>query len=184
MHIKMMCNITTFKNVFQHTKAKFNNAKPQLFLHQTNRIYLFVEAQIFRETVCSLYRAAAQVDFLIQFSSITHVWLFATPWTAACQASLSITNSWSLLKFMSIKLMMSYNRLILCHSLLLLLQSFPASGSFPTSQFFVSDGQSIGVSASVSVLPMTIQDWFLLGLTNFISLQSKGLSRVFSNATF
>ena len=73
MHIKMMCNITTFKNVFQHTKAKFNNAKPQLFLHQTNRIYLFVEAQIFRETVCSLYRAAAQVDFLIQFSSITHV---------------------------------------------------------------------------------------------------------------
>ena len=59
------------------------------------------------------------------------------------------------------------------------LQSFPASGSFPMSQFFVSGGQSIGVSASASVLPMNIQDWFTLGLTGWISLQSKGLSRVF-----
>ena len=63
------------------------------------------------------------------------------------------------------------------------LQSFPASGSFPMSQFFASDGQSIGVSASASVLPMYIQDWFPLGLTGLISLQSKGLSRVFSNTT-
>ena len=62
-----------------------------------------------------------------------------------------------------------------------LLQSFPASGSFPASQFFASGGQSIGVSASTSVLPMNIQDWFPLGLTGWISLQSKGLSRVFSN---
>ena len=63
------------------------------------------------------------------------------------------------------------------------LQSFPASGSFPVSQFFASGGQSIGVSASASVLPMNIQDWFPLGLTGLISLQSKGLSRVFSNTT-
>ena len=63
------------------------------------------------------------------------------------------------------------------------LQSFPASGSFPMSQFFASGGQSIGVSASVSVLPMHIQDWFPLGRTGWISLQSKGLSRVFSNTT-
>ena len=63
------------------------------------------------------------------------------------------------------------------------LQSFPASGSFPMSQFFTSDGESIGVSASASVLPMNIQDWFPLGLTGLISLQSKGLSRVFSNTT-
>ena len=63
------------------------------------------------------------------------------------------------------------------------LQSFPASGSFPTSQFFASGGQSIGASASASVLPMNIQDWFSLGLTGWISLQSKGLSRVFSNTT-
>ena len=63
-----------------------------------------------------------------------------------------------------------------------LLQSFPASGSFPMSQFFASGGQSFGVSVSASVLPMNIQDWFPLGLTGLI-LQSKGLSRVFSNTT-
>ena len=63
------------------------------------------------------------------------------------------------------------------------LWSFPASGSFPKSQFFTSGGHSIGVSASASVLPMNIQDWFPLGLSSLISLQSKGLSRVFSNTT-
>ena len=63
------------------------------------------------------------------------------------------------------------------------LQSFPASGSFQMSRFFTTGGQSIGVSASASVLPMNIQDWSLLGLTGCISLQSKGLSRVFSNTT-
>ena len=62
-------------------------------------------------------------------------------------------------------------------------QSFPASGSFPMSQLFVSGGQSIGVSASASLLPMNIQDWFPSGWTGWISLQSKGLSRVFSNTT-
>ena len=63
------------------------------------------------------------------------------------------------------------------------LQSFPASRSFLVSQFFTSGDQSIGVSASASVLPMNIQDWFPLGWIGWISLQSKGLSRVFSNAT-
>ena len=63
------------------------------------------------------------------------------------------------------------------------LQSFPASGFFQMSQLFTSDGQSIGVSASASFLPMNIQDWIPLGWTGWISLQSKGLSRVFSNAT-
>ena len=63
------------------------------------------------------------------------------------------------------------------------LQSFPASGSFPISQFFTSGGKTIGSSASSSVLPMNIQDWFPLGLTDLISLLSKGLSRVFSNTT-
>ena len=63
------------------------------------------------------------------------------------------------------------------------LQSFPASGSFQISQFFPSGGQSIGVSASASVLPMNSQDWFPLGWTSWISLQSKGLPRVFSNTT-
>ena len=63
------------------------------------------------------------------------------------------------------------------------LQSCPASGSFPMNQFFPSGGQSIGASASAAVLPMNIQDWFHLGLTGLISLQPKGLSRVFSNTT-
>ena len=63
------------------------------------------------------------------------------------------------------------------------LQSFPESGSFPVNQFFTSGGQSIGISASASILAMNIQDWFSLGLTGLISLQSKGLSRVFSNTT-
>ena len=64
------------------------------------------------------------------------------------------------------------------------LQSFPASGSFPVSQFFASGGQSTGASASTSVLPMNIQDWFPLGFTGLISLQSKRLSRIFSNTQF
>ena len=82
-----------------------------------------------------------------------------TSWTAASHTSLSITNSQNLLKLMSIESVILFNHLILCHPLLLLcLQSFPASGSFPVSQFFASDGQTIGPSASASVLPMNIQD--------------------------
>ena len=75
------------------------------------------------------------------------------------------------------------NHLILCHPYFSHLQSFPASGSFQRSQFFAAGGQSTGVSASASVLPMSIQNWFPLGWTGWISLQSKGLSRVFSNTT-
>ena len=89
---------------------------------------------------------------------LSHVQLFATPWTAAQQTSLSFTISWSLLKLMPIESVMPSNRLILCRLLLLLLSTFPALGSFLVSQFFPSGGQSIGVSASASVLPMNIQD--------------------------
>ena len=89
----------------------------------------------------------------VQFS-LSHVQLFATPWTTAHQASLSITNSWSRPKPMSIESVMPSNHLLLCHPLLLCPQSFPASGSFQMSQLFASGGQSIGVSASASVLPM------------------------------
>ena len=101
-----------------------------------------------------------------------------TPWITARQASLS---SQSLLKLMSIRSVMPSSHLILCHPLLLLPQSLPASGSFPMSQLFTWGGQSIGVSASV--LPINTQDWSPLGWTGWISLQSKGLSRVFSNTT-
>ena len=115
--------------------------------------------------------------------SLSRVQLFATPWTEARQASLSIINSQSLLKLMSIESVMPSNHLILCRPLLLLLSIFPSIRVFPMSQPFTWSGQSTGVSASASVLPMNIQDWFLLGLTGWISLQSKGLSRVFSSAT-
>ena len=81
-----------------------------------------------------------------------------TPWITACQASLSITNSQSLLKLMSIESMMPSNHLILCCPLLLLPSIFPSIRAFPMSQFFTSGGQRIGASASASVLPMNIQD--------------------------
>ena len=113
--------------------------------------------------------------------SLSCVWLFATPWTAACQPpcpspsprACSYPFSWgwhptilsSVVPFSS------------C------LQPFSASGSFPMSQLFTSGGQSIGTSALTPVLPMNIQSWFSLGLTDLISLQFKGLSRVFSNST-
>ena len=113
-------------------------------------------------------------------SSVAHDRFFTTPWTAAHQASLSITNSWSLIKLMSIESVMPSHHLILCLPFSCL-QSFAASGSFLRSQFFTSGGQSIGVSASASVLPMNIQDWFPLGWTGWMSLLSKGLSRVFSD---
>ena len=93
-----------------------------------------------------------------------------------CQASLSFTISQSLLKLRSIVSVMPSNHLIFCHPLLLLPQSFPASRSFQMSQFFTSGTQSIGASASASVLPVTIQSWYPLGLTALISLLSKGLS--------
>ena len=110
------------------------------------------------------------------------VWLFATPWTAAHQASLSITNSQSLPKLMSIESEEPSNNLILSHPISHL-QYFPASGSFQMSQLFTSGGQILGVSDSTSLLPINIQGCFPLGWTGWISLQSKGLSRVFSNTT-
>ena len=91
------------------------------------------------------------------------IWLFVTPWTATHQASLSITNSQSLLKLMSIVLLMPFSHLILCRPFILLPSIFPSIRVFPMSRFFTSGGQSIGASASASVLPVNIQDWFPLG---------------------
>ena len=108
--------------------------------------------------------------------------LFETPWTAAHQASLSPTpetysNS-------SIELVMPSNHLILCHPLLLPPSIFPSIRVFSSeSAVHITDGQSIGASASKSVLPLNTQDWSPLGWTGWISLQSEGLSRVFSNTT-
>ena len=121
-----------------------------------------------------------------QFSSVqslSRVRLFAIPWTAAHQAFLSITNSrvhpnpFPSSQWCHPTISFSVVPFYSCP------QSFPASGSFPMRQLFASSGQSIGVSASTSVLPKNIQDWFPSELTGWISLQSKALSRIFSNTT-
>ena len=114
---------------------------------------------------------------------LSRVWLFATPWTAARQASLSslspevCSHSCPLSRWCHPTISSSVTPFSSC------LQSFPASGSFPVSQFFASGSQSFGASASASVLPMNIQGWFPLGLTSLISLLSKGLWRVFFSTT-
>ena len=115
--------------------------------------------------------------------SLSHVRFFVTPWIAAQQASLYITNSWSSLRLIPIELVMPSSHLILCRPLLLLPPILPASGCFPMSQLFAWGGQSTGVSASASFLPKNTQGWSPLEGTGWISLQSKGLSRVFSNTT-
>ena len=137
---------------------------------------------------CNLVNGVFKTSQIMQqsFSSVqflSHVWLFVTPWTTACQASLSITNTrvypnpCPLSRWCHPTISPSVIPFSSCP------QSFPASGSFPMSQFFTSGGQSIGVSALTSVFPMNTQDWSPLGWTGCISLQSRGLSRVFSNTT-
>ena len=124
--------------------------------------------------------------YLHQFSSVqslSRVRLFETLWIAACQASLSITNSWSLLRLMCIKwwchpaIFSSFVPFSSCP------QSLPAPWSFPMSQHFSWGGQTIGVSAAAPVLPINIQDWSPFGWTGCIFLQSKGFSKIFSNTT-
>ena len=106
--------------------------------------------------------------------SLSRVRLFVTPWIAARQASLSITISGSLLRFMFLESVMVSNLAVHFSSCL---HSFPASGSFPMSQIFASGGQSIWVSASASALPMNIQVWFPLGLTSFSSVQFSSVAQ-------
>ena len=131
-----------------------------------------------------MYRILQNLVYFSSILSLSQVRLFATPWTAARKATLSITNSWSSLKLMSIELW--------CHPAISSSvvpfsscpQSLPASGSFPVSQLFAWVSQSFGVSALASFLPKKSQGWSPLKWTGWISLQSKGLSRVFSNTTF
>ena len=124
------------------------------------------------------------MHLLLLFFSCSLIYDSATLWTAASQTSLSFTTSQNLLKLMSIESVMPSNHLVFCHRLLLpSTQSFPSSGTFLMSQLFTLGGQSIVVSASKSVLPLNTQDWSPLGWTGWISLQSKGPSRVFSNTT-
>ena len=126
-------------------------------------------------------KSGIQSPTIWSVQSLSHIQLFVTPWTAIHQASLSITKSWCLLKLMSIESVMPSNLLTCCHPLLL--SSIFLSIRVFSNQFFETGGQDIGVSASASVLPMTIQEWFPLGWTGWIPLQAKGLSRVFSDTT-
>ena len=134
-----------------------------------------------RNTPCSWTRRISSVQFS-SVQSLSRVWLFVTPWIAACQASLSITISWSSLKLTSIELVMPSSHLIPS-------SPFPPAPnpsqhqSFPMSQLFAWGGKSTRVSALASFLPKNTQGWSPLEWTGWISLQSKGLSRVFSTTT-
>ena len=125
------------------------------------------------------------ISFIVVLQPLSHVQLFVTPWTAECQATLSLTLSWSLLKFMSTESVILSNQSILCPQSFtsLCLQSFITSESFPVSWLFSSGSQYAGASGSASILPINIQGWFPLGLTGLISLLFKGLSRVFFSTT-
>ena len=118
------------------------------------------------------------LQFVVQSLSCVCLCNFMNP---AHQAFLSFTISWRLLELMSIVLVMPFNHFIFCCPLLLLSSSLPASVSFPMSRLFASGGQSIGASASASVLPVNVQCSFPLGLTDLISLLSEGLSRALSS---
>ena len=124
---------------------------------------------LFKKSLCIYYWKllhGSRISCLSSVQSLNRVRLSATPWTAEPQASLSITNSWSLLKLMSIESVMPSNHLILCCSLLLLPSIFPTTRVFSNElTTFASDGQSIGTWASALVLPINIQGWFSLGLT-------------------
>ena len=122
-----------------------------------------------------------RLSVVVQLPSCTQ--LFATPWTAAHHASLCLTISQCSPQFLPIEPVIPCNHLILCHPLLLLPSISPSIRVFSKSWLFAWGGQSIGASASASVLPMSIQGWFPLGLTGLISLLSKGQSGVFSSTT-
>ena len=143
------------------------------------------EIAMFLNQSCAVNRLLMKLGEL-QFSSVqllSRVRLFATPWTAACPASRSISNFLSLLKLTSIESVMPSNHLILCRLLLLLSSIFASIRVFSSESVLTSGSQSIGVSASTLVFPMNIQDWFPLGWTGWISLLFKELWRIFSNTT-
>ena len=124
--------------------------------------------------------------FSVQFSSVqslSRVWLFVTPWTAAHQASLSITNSWSLPKLMSIESVMPSNHLILFSPSPPALNLSQHQGLFKWVSSSHQVAKVLEFQLQHQILPMNIQDWSPLGWTGWISLQSKGLSRIFSNST-
>ena len=173
--------LKTHLQVHIHTLQKQDHSKYAVY----NLIFKLSISQIF--LLCyrrKKYYWAMHICSSVQLLSC--VQLFAMPWTRSRQASLPITNSQNLLLSIDSCPLSQWCHPTVSSSVIPFsshLQSFPASGSFTMSQFFSPGSQSIGSSASASVFLMNIQDWFLLGLTRLISLQSKGLSRAFSNTT-
>ena len=155
-----------------------NEVEPKKSLLESTGIWTTLSKK--KRKSCSWQNKKIMVSVV---QSLSRVWLFVTPWTAACQAPLSSTVFQSLLAFTYLDLVMLSNHLILSCPLLLLCSIFPSTRVFPNEWLFSSSGQITGVSALASVLPVIVQGWFPLGLTGLISLQSKGLSRVFSNNT-
>ena len=132
---------------------------------------------IFWDTRMRLWHFSVQFNHSVMFDSLRPHGLQHTRLPCPSPTPGACSNSCPLSRWCHPTISSSVILFSSCH------QSFPASGSFPVSWLFTSGGQSIRASASVSVLPMNIQDWFPLGLTDWISLQFKGLSRVFSNTT-
>ena len=139
---------------------------------------------ILKSSPCSCLPANVMTLFLeiVVVQSLSSVLLFVTPWTAVHQVLLSSTISWICSNSYALSRWCYLTISSYAIPFFFYLQSFPASGSFPMSELFAS-GQSIAASASASILPLNIQDWFPLGLISLISLLSKGLSRVFSSST-
>ena len=138
------------------------------------------------QVILKLWRSFMSKHYSVQLSSVqslSHVQLFATPWIAACQASLSITNSRSSLRLTSIELVMTFSHLILHFPLFLLPPTPPSIRVFSNESTLCMRWPSIWVSALASVLPKNTQGWAPSEWTGWISLQSKGLLRVFSNTT-
>ena len=145
-------------------------------------IVLLLISSFILVSICLTYCHAPMLNASIQFSSVAQLCLtLCDPMNRSTPGLLSITNSWSSLKLKSIESVMPSSHLILCRPLLLLPPIPPSIRVFSSESALCMRWPSIGVSASASVLSMNIQDWSPLGWTGWISLQSKGLSRVFSN---
>ena len=169
----LILNFTSMDSYCMHSSGTYFCHSVVWFLDSANMMHLALVHS--SSLLCS-------IPLFSSAQSLSRVWLFATPWTAACQASLSITNSWSLLKLMSIELVMPSNHLILCCPLLLLPSIFPSIRVF-SSESVLHIRWPKYWSFNFSTSPSNEYLGHPLRCTGWISLQSKGLSRVFSNTT-
>ena len=163
-------------SVVSNSLQPHNHSTPGLPVH--HQIPEFTQTHVYwvSDAIQPSHPPQHNKSYIWQFSSVAQLCPTLRPGTAAHQASLSFTISWSLLKLMSIESVMPSSHLILCRPILLLPLVPPSIRVFPMSQLFQSGGQSIAVSASASVLPMNTQDWSPLWWTSWTSLQSMRLS--------